>query len=94
MRPFLRSFLVTILFLLVLAFTQSDFENILQVQPFASLMTLSLRERGASQTLQGRYRRELMPGIIVVIQSFGSRLIEQMSGAKSISYKFKFESHG
>ena len=55
MRPFLRSLLVTILFLVVLAFTQSDVENILQVQPFASLMTLSLRERGASQILQGRY---------------------------------------
>jgi hypothetical protein len=71
MRPFLRSLLVTILFLVVLAFTQSDVENILQVQPFASLMTLSLRERGASQTLQGRYMQE---SLCLALSSLYSRL--------------------
>ncbi len=34
-----------------------DVEDILQVQPFASQWSLSLRERNNSEILQGRYRK-------------------------------------
>ena len=64
----------TVFYRVIFLHHTQDAADILQIQPISSFCPLCLRQRSTYKIPKDNHKKNLTPGIIAVIQSFGSRI--------------------